>query len=699
MKLTNKNMGSVMSAALIGSAQVRSVTVDQINNNGGAPLRRHTEVRNIDESARTVEVAFSSETPVARWFGEEILDHGPGAMITDRLSAGAAVLWNHNNDIQIGVVESHRIDGDRVGRAMLRFGRSARAEEIWQDVVGGIIRHISFGYFVRAIKTTEVEGEPDQVLITSFEPFEISFVSIPADPSVGVGRAADGEPPEEAAGERANTALETDDISSPQSEGSGPMIRILRNANGDLVRAEVDASGNITKEIEVLERAAETQELVNRGTVAEQTRAAEILAIADEYDVTALASSHIRDGSTVEVFTRAVLAEVAGGGSDGEGEPTPSTRGGVGSVPGRVRPAGNAGDRALDDNAGTIGMTSNEADRFSFIRAARALLNPSDRNAQSEAAFEFDASSAAQQSMGRSSEGITVPVEVLTRTLNTAATGAGAGDTGGYLIDTTLATQSFIQMLRNRAILLQYGTPMGGLVGNLDIPGQASSGNVFIVGEDSDVGEGGYEAGLVSMSPRTIGVFGRVTRKMMQQSSMDVEFQFRSSLASDMALGLDYYGWYGDGVGNNPLGVLNTSGINAVEFVGVQPTYQEIIQMESEVAVDNALTDNVRYVANSKFRGHCKSTEKFTGSNGMPIWEAGNTVNGTDTQITNQFADGDSLFGNLSDVLIGLWGALDILVDPYTQSLSGTRRIVMHQDFDVATRRKASFCLGRKAAA
>jgi HK97 family phage major capsid protein len=698
MKMMNKNMGSVMSAALIGSAQVRSVTVDQINNNGGAPLRRHTEVRNIDESARTVEVAFSSETPVARWFGEEILDHGPGAMITDRLSAGAAVLWNHNNDIQIGVVESHRIDGDRVGRAVLRFGRSARAEEIWQDVVGGIIRHISFGYFVRAIKTTEVEGQPDQVLITSFEPFEISFVSIPADPSVGVGRAADGEPPEEAGGTRANTALETDDNSSPQSEGSGPMIKILRNANGDLVRAEVDAAGNIIKEVEVLERAAETQELVNRGTVAEQTRAAEILAIADQYGVAALASSHIRDGSTVEAFTRAVLAEVAGGGTEGEGEPSTTTRAG-GSVPGRARPAGNSGDRALDDNAGTIGMTSNEADRFSFIRAARALLNPSDRNAQAEAAFEFDASSAAQQSMGRSSEGITVPVEVLTRTLNTAATGAGAGDTGGYLIDTTLATQSFIQMLRNRAILLQYGTPMGGLVGNLDIPGQASSGNVFIVGEDSDVGEGGYEAGLVSMSPRTIGVFGRVTRKMMQQSSMDVEFQFRSSLASDMALGLDYYGWYGDGVGNNPLGVLNTSGINAVEFVGDQPTYQEIIQMESEVAVDNALTDNVRYVANSKFRGHCKSTEKFAGSNGMPIWEAGNTVNGTDTQITNQFVDGDALFGNLSDVLIGLWGALDILVDPYTQSLSGTRRIVMHQDFDVATRRKASFCLGRKAVA
>jgi len=52
----------------------------------------------------------------------------------------------------------------------------------------------------------------------------------------------------------------------------------------------------------------------------------------------------------------------------------------------------------------------------------------------------------------------------------------------------------------------------------------------------------------------------------------------------------------------------------------------------------------------------------------------------------------------LADVMIGLWGALDILVDPYTQSLSGTRRIVLHQDFDVALRRKESFCLGRDAA-
>jgi len=140
-----------MLGSLIGAAMIRSLTVEDINAGapGGksGPLHRAASVASFDVDARTVEVAFSSETPVDRWFGTEILDHSPGAMNESRLSDGAAVLWNHNTDVQIGVVESASIDGDRVGRAVLRFGTSVRAEEIWQDVQSGVIRHISVGYF------------------------------------------------------------------------------------------------------------------------------------------------------------------------------------------------------------------------------------------------------------------------------------------------------------------------------------------------------------------------------------------------------------------------------------------------------------------------------------------------------------------------------------------------------------------------
>jgi HK97 family phage major capsid protein/HK97 family phage prohead protease len=659
------------SHALIGLALTRAITAEQINSNrGGGPLRRQAEVRNIDEDARTVEVAFSSEEPVRRWFGDEILDHSSGAMIDSRLQNGAAVLWNHDTDVQIGVVERAAVDADRRGRATLRFGRSARAEEIWADIVDGVIRHVSVGYFVRAIKTEEREGEPDMVTITEWEPYEISLVSVPADASVGVGRSS-GEPPEEGGAPQTDTEPNSERQST---RGIGPMTeQILRDAAGNLVRANVDASGNIVDVIEILERASDTQALVTRGQDAERQRTADLLELGQQYGAQELAAEFIRDNGSVEDFTRRLVDHVA----ENSG----------------------SGNRALDDNAGEIGMTDDEASEFSFIRAARALLNPSDRRAQEAAAFEFEASAAAQQSMGRASEGITVPVEVLTRTLNSSISGLTPGDTGGNLIDTTLATQSFIDMLRNRAVLLAIGTPMGGLVGNLDIPGQTASGNVFIVGEDQDVGEGNIDYGLVKMSPTTIGVYGRITRRMLQQTSMDVEMQFRSSLATDLALGIDHYGFYGDGLGENPLGIVNTTGINATAFATAgAPTYAELIDMETQVDMDNALTESVRYIGNSQFRGHCKSTEKFSGSNGQTIWEPGNTVNGSEVEITNQIAGGDVLFGNFKDVLIGLWGALDILVDPYTQSLSGTRRIVLHQDFDIGLRRKESFTLGRAAA-
>lgn len=664
-------MGKTMTClnSLVGSALTRSITVEQINaNRGGAPLRRQAAVRNIDEEARTVEVAFSSEEPVPRWFGDEVLDHSPGAMLETRLQNGAAVLWNHDTDIQIGVVEAASIDSDRRGRATLRFGRSARAEEIWADIVDGVIRHVSVGYFVRAIKTEEREGERDKVTITEWEPYEISMVSVPADATVGVGRGA-GEPPEAGPAPQANTVTQT----QAQHEGRrNNMERILRH-NGALVRARVDDNDNVLEVLEVIESAEATRALVQAGTQAEQQRTADLLELGERYSAQQIAAEAIRNGTSVDEFTRSLLEHVS-----------------------NTDRADRGGNQPLDDNPGEIGMSDAEVRQFSFLRAARAILEPQNRQAQEAAAFEFEASEAAQQSMGRTSSGIMVPVDVLTRTLNTSTSGTNPGDTGGFLIDTTLATQSFIEMLRNRAILLSLGTPMGGLIGNLDVPGQTGSGNVFIVGENEDVGEGSMDTGLVKMSPTTIGVFGRVTRRMMQQSSMDVEMQFRSSLATDLALGIDHYGFYGDGVGNNPLGVVNTTGINAVTFAGQQPTYQELIDMETEVALDNALVSNVRYVGNSRFRGHCKSTEMFPGTSGRPIWNDG-SPNGYEAEITNQFTTGDVLFGNLADVMIGLWGALDILVDPYTQSLSGTRRIVLHQDFDVALRRKESFCLGRDA--
>lgn len=157
---------------LIGQSQTREILFATDN------------ITTWDADKRTVNVAFSSESPVERWFGNEILSHNPDSVDLSRLMSGAPVLVGHDADDQVGVVESAHIDPDHRGRAILRFGQSQRSKEIYQDIVDGIRQKISVGYIVN-------EYTPDEngnVVATKWQPIEISTVSIPADDSVGVGR-------------------------------------------------------------------------------------------------------------------------------------------------------------------------------------------------------------------------------------------------------------------------------------------------------------------------------------------------------------------------------------------------------------------------------------------------------------------------------------------------------------------------------
>lgn len=148
----------------------------------------------VNQENRTVEVAFSSEEPVERWFGMEVLSHDAGAVDLSRLNDGGAVLFNHDWDDQIGVIERAWVDADRRGRALVRFGNSAKAAEKFQDVQDGILRHISVGYSIANFEE-EVSDGSRTFTATRWQPYEISFVTVPADPTVGVGRMS--ERPEE----------------------------------------------------------------------------------------------------------------------------------------------------------------------------------------------------------------------------------------------------------------------------------------------------------------------------------------------------------------------------------------------------------------------------------------------------------------------------------------------------------------------
>jgi len=145
-----------------------------------------------DNNDRTVLLAFSSENPVVRTIGgqeyNEILLHNPENVDLSRLQNKAALLFNHDFDNHIGVVESATIDPDRVGRALVRFSSVGMGAEKYEMVREGTLTKVSVGY---SIDEYRIEGE--NLLITKWTPFEISTVSVPADDLVGVGRSLEEE--------------------------------------------------------------------------------------------------------------------------------------------------------------------------------------------------------------------------------------------------------------------------------------------------------------------------------------------------------------------------------------------------------------------------------------------------------------------------------------------------------------------------
>ena len=144
--------------------------------------RRFIEVEdNLTVKDDVLTLSVSSEYPVEREFGIEILKHSKSSINLERFSGGKApVLWNHNPEEMIGSVEKSYLQGKKL-KAEIRFGSSEKAQQIRKDVESGIIKNASIGYVIDDIE----QDEKGRMIVSKFTPMELSLVSVPADPSVG----------------------------------------------------------------------------------------------------------------------------------------------------------------------------------------------------------------------------------------------------------------------------------------------------------------------------------------------------------------------------------------------------------------------------------------------------------------------------------------------------------------------------------
>lgn len=228
----------------------------------------------IDEDARTVSLAFSSETPYEQFWGVEILDHSAKSIRLDRLRAGGPLLLDHANSVreQVGKIESVEIGQDRVGRAVVRFGKDADSDAIFQKVKDGIVGNVSVGYMIHKAILVETKDGVETYRVTDWEPLEISLVAVPADATVGVGR------------------------SLADDGGENPIIEIKDEG----VRVMTDT----TVDTAAIERAA-----VESATKAANQRAADIIAIGEMFGAAGekKAAEALRAGKSVDAFRAEML--------------------------------------------------------------------------------------------------------------------------------------------------------------------------------------------------------------------------------------------------------------------------------------------------------------------------------------------------------------------------------------------------------
>ena len=583
----------------------------------GKTLSRSSSTEFAEGDDRRVVFPFASEMPIERYFGMEVLNMDEDSMDLSRLNDGAPLLFQHDSDKIVGVVERAYIKNKR-GYAEVKMANNELGREMQELIKDGILRNVSFGYRINAMETDN-STDPITYRATSYQPFEISLVTVPADQSVGIGRTL-------TISECSTTASA---VTNPPLSESTPVEPTF-----DLEAIRAEAAQAKAKEL------------------------SEMIALGNRTKNSDMAQEFIANSRGLEELRTALLEKMS-----------------ISATP-------------VQNNAADIGLSHEETRSFSFLRAINYLANPADRSAREAAGFEIAASEAAAAKLGRQSRGITIPQEVLRRDLS-----VGVATAGGNVNATELDTASFIDLLRNASALDQAGaTVLTGLVGNVAIPRQSGAATAYWVAESGAPSESQQTIDQVSLTPKTVAAFTDYSRRLMLQSSIDVENMVRRDLAAVLGLKIDAAGLYGTGSNSEPLGLKLISGIGTEDFANDAPTFAEVVALESDVATANALLGSPVYLMNATMRGNLKTTKKDAGS-GIFLMENGE-VNGYRGVLSNQVASGDLWFGNFADMLIGYWSGLDIMVDPYTNSTSGTVRVIAMQDVDVAIRHPESFSRG-----
>lgn len=315
--------------------------------------------------------------------------------------------------------------------------------------------------------------------------------------------------------------------------------------------------------------------------------------------------------------------------------------------------------------------------KYSVINVCRALSGE-----QVDIGFEREMSQECGKLRGNQPKGMIIPFGALTkRTLSVSGTSSAT-------VATLLDSSNFIELLRAEYVLGKAGVQfMTGIRGNLSIPRMSAGSTYYHVAEGGDVTASTPTLNNVPGTPHTIGALVDVTRRMMEQSTPDIEIHVRQDLYGGLLQGVQKMVFAGTGSDGEPSAITTATGINNPSVTAGTPTYAELLNFPGSIMAKNASANGQKWIGTAEVWAKLAATATNGAGSPLALDPSSDKCLGRDFLTTEDVPANSLWFGDWTKVIIPFWGAgIEIAVDNAKLFASGGLTLRAMLDYDIMVR-------------